>query len=168
MEKYEGENLLQHLSFGEVEIVTTKETKVLFHLKKVLTLFGIPTIYYSIKGYSEDAVCIECQGFSWIVYNGEKGNKYNLKCYNNVVSASYDLISRVSESEEESRKMKNVFRKKIQDEVRKNRLYTAAISPSMTKRKYKRKIGGQRRNLLEYLKRTDKGKYRSLVEKMRE
>lgn len=82
-------------------------------LKSTFDYTGVPSVYYSLEGYSEDAICIEHNDDNWIVYNGERGNRYNIKKYRNIQDACYNLILRLSESEEEYRQMRNVFAQKI-------------------------------------------------------
>lgn len=78
-------------------------------LRKVLITNEVPETYYSLGGYSEDAVCLEETTSGYIVYNGEKGNKHNKKEYQKekVRVAAFDVISRLSESHEEERKMQS-------------------------------------------------------------
>lgn len=78
-------------------------------LKSTFEHLGIPSVYYSLNGYSEDAICIEYNNNSWIVYNGERGNKYNINKYKNIQDACDNLILRLSESEEERKQIQNIF-----------------------------------------------------------
>ena len=102
----------------------------------------------------------------------EKGNKFNLKQYRNLMDTCYDLISRVSESEKEKKEIQNIFKQKI---------YNEHISPelqilNLTKRinKYNEiaklypndyeskrkllKLTSQRQKLLANLRKIDKKK----------
>lgn len=78
-------------------------------LQKVLSANKIPEAYYSLGGYSEDAVCLEETTYGYIVYNGERGNQFNKKEYQKqeVRKVAFDVISRLSESIEEERSMQS-------------------------------------------------------------
>ena len=65
--------------------------------------------YCSLDGYHEEAVCIGKESNEYIVYNGEKGNKYQLKKHSNITDAIFDIISRLSESDEVKTKIHNEF-----------------------------------------------------------
>lgn len=69
----------------------------------------VPRELYSIGCYREEAFCIEKQEPSWIVYIGERGNKHNVKSFNDAFAACFELISRVSESDEQERKLRCLF-----------------------------------------------------------
>lgn len=67
----------------------------------------------SLEGYVEEAVCMEKIKNEYIVYNGERGNKCNLKKHTKIISAFWDIISRLAESNEEEGKIKNGFMKML-------------------------------------------------------
>lgn len=70
----------------------------------------IPKEFYSIGAYREEAVCIEKRNSKWIVYEAERGDRHNTKSYKDANKACYDLISRVSESTEEERQIKTLYK----------------------------------------------------------
>lgn len=78
-------------------------------LERVLVKFHIPERFYSIGSYVEEAACIEKKDAGWTVYEGERGKKYNIKLYRNIRRACYDLISRVTESNEQEKLLKQEF-----------------------------------------------------------
>lgn len=87
------------------------DTPQLKALKKTFCKFKIPSAYYSLAGYSEDAICIErVHNAEWWVYDAERGNKYNKVSYDSLFDACSELIARISESDEEEEKMKINFR----------------------------------------------------------
>ncbi len=96
-----------------IEPLMLSNTIYLRTLKWALDYNGIPSIYYNLDGYSEEAVCIEQNDNYWMVYNGERGNKYNVRKYKNVQDACLDLILRISESEEEERKIQYSFKESL-------------------------------------------------------
>lgn len=65
--------------------------------------------FYSVGKYMEGAACIEKDSAGWIVYEGERGKKHNIRTFTDVSGACYDLISRVSESDEQEEKIKSLF-----------------------------------------------------------
>lgn len=96
----EDEKYLQKEVFDEI----MKEA-----LKEVFELNNIPT-FYSFEGYVEEAICMEKDGKKYIVYGGERGNKYNVKKYRSIGKAFRDIISRVTESHEQEEKVAKDFR----------------------------------------------------------
>lgn len=64
---------------------------------------------YSIGVYREESFCIEEKNSEWIVYVGERGKKHDIKSFKDAREACYELIARVSESDEEERKVKYLF-----------------------------------------------------------
>lgn len=89
------------------------DKKYLKSLEDVFDYIEIPSDYYSLNGYNEDAICIERSDGVWIVYNGEKGNKYNLKEYRATLEACFDMILRISESEEEQIQIQSMFMQNV-------------------------------------------------------
>lgn len=96
-----------------------------------LKKFEIPDEFCSVGEYAEEAVCLEKNSPSWIVYEGERGKKYNIKTHMNCRDACYDIISRVAESDDSEKEMKDFFNQ----ECEKNRFsrlgYAADIVPIM-------------------------------------
>lgn len=90
-----------------------RDENYLKRLEDVFDHIEIPSDYYSLNGYSEDAICIERSDGMWIVYNGEKGNKYNLKKYRATLEACIDMILRISESEEEQIRIQSMFMRNV-------------------------------------------------------
>lgn len=68
-------------------------------LENCLKKSRIPEQYYSIGQYAEEEVCIERKGRNWILYEGEKGKKHNVKQYNNWHKAYSDFFSRIAEGD---------------------------------------------------------------------
>jgi len=91
--------------------LTQKENNDLYLpiLMKALQRSDIPEEFCSIGEYAEEAVCLERHDLSWVVYDGERGKKYNIKTYRNCKEACYDLMSRVAESDEAEKEMKDFF-----------------------------------------------------------
>ncbi len=86
-----------------------KNTLYIEMLKITLRAFNIPDEFYSIGEYTEEAVCLEKKELSWIVYEGERGKKYNIKTHMNCLDACHDIISRVAETEHTEKLLKDFF-----------------------------------------------------------
>lgn len=112
MTKEDGEYLK-----NEFYLERTKEI-----LEKTLELNDIPHIYYSLEGYSEEAVCLEKTELGYLVYNGEKGNKYAKKEHPNIGDAIVDLISRVSESDAQNKIIQFQYFLRMMDELKKTEI----------------------------------------------
>ena len=102
MTKEDAEELQNNL-FEEI----LKET-----LSEVLELNNLSHLC-SVDGYAEEAVCMEKSGTGYIVYIGERNNKHDLKRYPKIISAFCDIISRLSESDEEEKKIRIEFMEKL-------------------------------------------------------
>lgn len=91
--------------------LTPKENNDLYIeiLKAALKKFDIPDEFCSFDEYAEEAVCLEKNASSWIVYEGERGKKYNIKTHLECRDACYDMISRISDSDETEKDFKDFF-----------------------------------------------------------
>ena len=68
---------------------------------------------YSIGGYQEDSVCIQPDQFGWVVYNGERGNRYNeIKC-DTVLKACLEFIRKMTHRIEDISIMENELLEQI-------------------------------------------------------
>lgn len=79
------------------------------NLRQVLVFNNIPPSYFSLDGYQEEAVCLEETTEEYLVYEGESGNKYNVQKHNKRLYACYDIISRISESKEQEKRIRDEF-----------------------------------------------------------
>ena len=78
-----------------IYVVNTKLKPNKYYMDKLencLKKSRIPEQYNSIGQYAEEAVCIERKGRNWILYEGEKGKKHNVKQYNNWHKAYSDFF----------------------------------------------------------------------------
>ena len=103
--------------------IITKEAGALYIEALLTTLqeFHIPEGFCSVGEYAEEAVCLEKNASSWIVYEGERGKKYNIKTHMNCRDACCDIISRISESAENEKELKHFFHLECEN-MRFNRL----------------------------------------------
>ena len=82
-------------------------------LKEVFDNEGIPRQYYSLEGYAEEAICMEKNNKNYIVYNGERGNKYDVSKHSNISKALLKLISKVTESYAQEERVVEAFINKL-------------------------------------------------------
>lgn len=96
--------------------LTPKEDNDLYInvLKTVLKKFDIPEGFCSFGEYAEEAVCLEKNAPSWIVYDGERGKKYNIKTHMDCRDACYDMIARISESTDNEKELKDFFHRECE------------------------------------------------------
>lgn len=78
-------------------------------LNEVLQSENIPLLYYNFDGYAEECVCLESLTNSYLVYTGERGNKYTPREHENIISACCDIISRLSDSVSQNRRLTDKF-----------------------------------------------------------
>lgn len=93
--------------------IHNNDKMIMDRLEYTLKRHKVPEEYYSIGEYSEESICIEQQGKKWIVYSGERGNKYNLKSYPGIGKACQDVIQRVAISNLQMNKMYKDFQRFI-------------------------------------------------------
>ncbi|MCD8013968.1 MAG: hypothetical protein LUG99_12495 [Lachnospiraceae bacterium] len=83
------------------------------YIKKLQTILqdsGIPSHYYGMLYYKEEAICLEKSSQNaWCIYEAERGNKYNIRSHGNLYAACLDLIERISESEDQKQRMTRAF-----------------------------------------------------------
>ena len=60
-----------------------------------------PVSEYCIGGYQESAVCIRYENNNWVVYNGERGNRYNEVLCDTVLKGCLEFFRRFSNSADE-------------------------------------------------------------------
>lgn len=75
-------------------MVKEKEDICLKAVNKVLSAEFDPNSF-STKGSKESAACIEKKAQAWEVYGYERGNKFQVSVFRNVVDACLELIRRI-------------------------------------------------------------------------
>lgn len=86
-------------------------------LQMALDKNNIPSSYYNFMQYADEAICIDKCMNEWSVYDGERGNKYNLKKYDNVFEACMEFIMRISEDSNEEKDIVECFLYNISNEI---------------------------------------------------
>ena len=60
-----------------------------------------PCTAYHIGGYQEAAVCIQSDDVGWIVYNGERGNRYGKIECDTILKACLEFIRKLTHNIQE-------------------------------------------------------------------
>jgi hypothetical protein len=69
-------------------------------LQKVLEK-RYPASAYSMNGYQECAVCIQSEDGKWVVYNAERGNRYEEIVCDTVLKACLEFIRKLTHRTED-------------------------------------------------------------------
>lgn len=85
-------------------------------LREVLKEEKIPSSYYSLDGYSEEAVCLEETSESYNVYYAERDNRYNEMVFQTLIGACNEVIARVADSNMRKIELQNSFHLRIMAE----------------------------------------------------
>ena len=80
--------------------------KYLDALEKVMAA-RFPAKAYHIGGYQEAAVCIQSDSNGWVVYDGERGNRYNEIQCDTVLKACLEFIRKMTHRVEDISLMEN-------------------------------------------------------------
>lgn len=91
-----------------MSMIITDNNKCLDALALVLSNRYNDT-YYSIGGYQEATACIQPKGDGWIVYFGERGNRYNEERYDDAVNACVAFLSLITHNQNLITEMKEEF-----------------------------------------------------------
>ncbi len=82
---------------------------------ETLKAFCIRELDFSLNGYKDDAICLlKNEQNKWIVFDGDKGNKYDEKVYTKLQLALDDFFSRIAESDSQEKDLKSVYSQKLQ------------------------------------------------------
>ncbi len=55
-----------------------------------------PVSAYCLKGYQEEAVCLQYENKGWIVFYGERGNRYNEIYCDTILKACLEFIRKLT------------------------------------------------------------------------
>ncbi len=69
--------------------------KYLEALEKVMAKRYSPR-EYNIGGYQEEAICLQSEKLGWIVYNGERGNRYEEVHCDTILKACLEFIRKAT------------------------------------------------------------------------
>ena len=104
MENPLNENLYASIS----DLLPEGSVMYLIALEGVLSV-RYPSKRYGINVYKEDALCIEWVGDKWVVYDGERGNRYREESFSDVSKACLSVIRRITHNEEMIKEMEEEF-----------------------------------------------------------
>lgn len=66
-------------------------------LKNRLENEMVPKSYYKIGGYMEEALCIIKENEKWVVFEGERGIRFNEHCFEKESDACIFFMQRIKE-----------------------------------------------------------------------
>ena len=72
-----------------------EEALNLVSLKENLEKLKVPKSYYRIGSYGEEALCIVFEGNQWIVFEGERGQRYNVHFFDKESDACQYYLQRI-------------------------------------------------------------------------
>ena len=64
-------------------------------LKEKLEELKVPKRYYRIGSYGEEALCIIFENGRWVVFEGERGNRYNVHSFTEECDACAFFLERI-------------------------------------------------------------------------
>lgn len=79
-------------------------------LKQALSKFGVPQRDYSLKGYSEDRICLDYNQEQWHVYMAERGHKRDIYQNRDADSAVMNFIDRLADDETETKEIYDYYK----------------------------------------------------------
>ena len=79
-------------------------------LKQALSKFGVPQRDYSLKGYSEDRICLDYNQEQWHVYMAERGHKRDIYQNRDADSAVMNFIDRLVDDETETKSIYDYYK----------------------------------------------------------
>lgn len=86
-----------------------QETMIKQCFKETMNSIGISNLLYSLDGYAEDTVCIDRQNEKWIVFDGERSIKHNMREYECIEDALIEIIERLALSKDDFMYLKEKF-----------------------------------------------------------
>lgn len=75
-------------------------------LEKVISK-RYPDRFFNIGGYQESAICMQYESGRWVIYNGERGNRYNEMECDTVLKACLEFIRKMTHRVEDVSAMEN-------------------------------------------------------------
>ena len=79
--------------------LSQNEKAVLDVLEIILNKFNVEKYHYNLYGSMDDAYCLKKSNDSWALYYFERGNKHNLKTFNNIKECGNELIKKLVQKE---------------------------------------------------------------------
>ena len=89
------------------------EKSIISDMITILKKNNIPPYFYSVGGYADESICLEKSNSKWIVYMGERGNRFDISSYDSLPIACERIFDYVSESKQQSNDMINEFQQRI-------------------------------------------------------
>ncbi len=106
-------------------------------LRNFLDKQDVPKSYYSIGKFRDEAVCIEADGDGWIVYEGDRGSRYNEKYFVDFYEAGSYFLSKSTFNKSHREYLLSAFTKYWEQNEGQNDPFSQHEVSSLTKLKYK-------------------------------
>ena len=79
-----------------------------------------PDNSYCLNGYQEESICLQYENNTWVVYNGERGNRYNkIKC-DTILKACIEFFRKMTHRTEDISVMENEFQEILGSYIRRS------------------------------------------------
>lgn len=89
--------------------VSERDQAYIQTMQNVLRANGIPDYVYSLHGYAESKVCLERVPRGWIVFVGERGQRYDVSTHRTVRVACVTIIRSLCDNKELENKLVSEF-----------------------------------------------------------
>lgn len=89
--------------------VSKRDQAYIQTMQSILRANGIPDYEYSLHGYAESKVCLERVPRGWIVFNGERGQRYDVSTHKTVRVACVEIIRSLCDNKELENKLVSEF-----------------------------------------------------------
>lgn len=89
------------------------EKSIISDMITILEKNSIPPYFYSVGGYADESICLEKSNSKWIVYMGERGNRFDVSSYDSLPIACERILDYVSDSKQQSNDMIHEFQQRI-------------------------------------------------------
>jgi len=90
--------------------MSKRDQKIVKKMEIVLRKNKIPSWYFHLGGYAEECVCLERVSNGWVVFTGERGKRFEVTFYEDLVSACIHVLDKIAESDRQYQKMLNEYR----------------------------------------------------------
>ncbi len=80
--------------------------KVISALEEVVKK-RFPVEQFCVSGYQEEAICLQYEDGYWIIFIGERGNRYNMVKCDTVLLASLEFIRKLTSRKEDISEMES-------------------------------------------------------------
>ena len=112
-DKHHLEDNGEHTNSGGVHMALNSEVILRKALESVL-LSRFSVDQFCLEGYQECATCLEYEANKWLIYNAERGNRYDLVVCDTLLEACIRFFRMMTHNHAEIANMENEFIQSIQ------------------------------------------------------